>query len=129
MTTVKLHTGPGVFEVLVNVCRNPQEALKQFVENAADAANILKYLEYLPVGRVPVIDGLGSCRPIKRMQSGDYLVSLFFCIKGFNHVSCRSCLKQIVVYPFLQYRRGKGHPEVPLLDGEVYLSDDPQHWC
>ena len=37
MTTVKLHTGPGVFEVLVNVCRNPQEALKQFVENAADA--------------------------------------------------------------------------------------------
>ncbi len=37
MTTVQLHTGPGVFEVLVNVCRNPQEALKQFVENAADA--------------------------------------------------------------------------------------------
>ncbi len=37
MATVQLHTGPGVFEVLVNVCRNPQEALKQFVENAADA--------------------------------------------------------------------------------------------
>jgi len=37
MTTVKLHTGPGVFEVLVNVCRNPLEALKQFIENAADA--------------------------------------------------------------------------------------------
>ena len=32
MTTVQLHTGPGVFEVLVNVCRNPQEALKQFVD-------------------------------------------------------------------------------------------------
>jgi hypothetical protein len=26
-----------VFEVLANVCRNPQEALRQFVENAADA--------------------------------------------------------------------------------------------
>ncbi len=37
MTKVQLHTGPGVIEVLVNVCRNPQEALKQFVENAADA--------------------------------------------------------------------------------------------
>ncbi len=34
---VVLHTGPGVFEVLAHVCRNPQEALKQFVENAADA--------------------------------------------------------------------------------------------
>ena len=37
MAKVKLHTGPGVFEVLANVCRSPQEALKQFVENAADA--------------------------------------------------------------------------------------------
>ncbi len=37
MAKVRLHTGPGVFEVLANVCRNPQEALKQFVENAADA--------------------------------------------------------------------------------------------
>ena len=37
MAKVKLLTGPGVFQVLANVCRNPQEALKQFVENAADA--------------------------------------------------------------------------------------------
>lgn len=37
MAKVALHTGPGVFEVLANVCRNPQEALRQFVENAADA--------------------------------------------------------------------------------------------
>jgi len=37
MAKVMLHTGPGVFEVLANVCRNPQEALKQFVENSADA--------------------------------------------------------------------------------------------
>ena len=37
MAKVRLHTGPGVFQVLANVCRNPQEALKQFVENAADA--------------------------------------------------------------------------------------------
>ncbi len=37
MAKVKLHTGPGVFAVLANVCRSPQEALKQFVENAADA--------------------------------------------------------------------------------------------
>jgi HSP90 family molecular chaperone len=37
MAKVKLHTGPGVFEVLANVCRSPHEALRQFVENAADA--------------------------------------------------------------------------------------------
>lgn len=37
MSRVTLHTGPGVFEVLANVCRHPQEAVKQFVENAADA--------------------------------------------------------------------------------------------
>ena len=37
MAKVTLHTGPGVFEVLAHVCRSPSEALKQFVENAADA--------------------------------------------------------------------------------------------
>jgi hypothetical protein len=37
MAKLKLHTGTGIFAVLANVCRNPQEALKQFVENAADA--------------------------------------------------------------------------------------------
>ncbi len=37
MAKIKLHTGPGVFEVLSHVCRSPQEAMKQFVENAADA--------------------------------------------------------------------------------------------
>lgn len=37
MTEIKLQTGPGVFEVLAHVCRSPQEAVKQFAENAADA--------------------------------------------------------------------------------------------
>ncbi len=37
MAEVKLQTGPGVFEVLSHVCRSPHEALKQFVENSADA--------------------------------------------------------------------------------------------
>ncbi len=37
MTELALRTGAGVFEVLANVCRSPQEALRQFVENAADA--------------------------------------------------------------------------------------------
>ena len=39
MAKVFLSTGPGVFEVLAKVCRNPLEALKQFVENAADATD------------------------------------------------------------------------------------------
>ncbi len=58
MAKVKLRTGPGVFAVLANVCRNPQEALKQFVENAADAVDQSKTeegyirlkLEYAPSG-------------------------------------------------------------------------------
>jgi hypothetical protein len=40
MAKIKLHTGPGVFEVLSHVCRSPQEAMKQFVENAADAIEL-----------------------------------------------------------------------------------------
>ncbi len=58
MAKVRLYTGPGVFEVLANVCRNPQEALKQFVENAADAieqaktdeGHIRLRLQYEPSG-------------------------------------------------------------------------------
>jgi len=37
LARLKLQTGPGVFEVLADVCRNYQEAVKQFVENSADA--------------------------------------------------------------------------------------------
>ena len=63
MAKVTLHTGPGVFEVLAHVCRNPSEALKQFVENAADAieqaktedGQILIKLKYQPV-----LNGLGA---------------------------------------------------------------------
>ncbi|MBN1643493.1 MAG: ATP-binding protein [Dehalococcoidales bacterium] len=63
MAKVTLHTGPGVFEVLAHVCRSPSEALKQFVENAADAieqegtneGEILLKLTYQPV-----LNGLGA---------------------------------------------------------------------
>ncbi|MBI4180476.1 MAG: ATP-binding protein [Chloroflexi bacterium] len=65
MAKVRLHTGPGVFAVLANVCRSPQEALKQFVENAADAIDQAKTeegyirlkLEYEPAdnGQMPDI--------------------------------------------------------------------------
>lgn len=37
MARLSLETGPGVFEVLANVCRSYHEAIKQFVENSADA--------------------------------------------------------------------------------------------
>jgi len=58
MAKARLHTGTGVFAVLANVCRSPQEALKQFVENAADAVEqasprggrISIQLEYEPPG-------------------------------------------------------------------------------
>jgi len=37
MATLSLQTGPGVFEVLAHVCRSHLEAVKQLVENSADA--------------------------------------------------------------------------------------------
>lgn len=63
MSKVTLHTGPGVFEVLAHVCRSPSEALKQFVENAADAVEqaqneegqILVKLTYQPI-----LNGIGA---------------------------------------------------------------------
>ncbi len=63
MAKVTLHTGPGVFEVLAHVCRSPSEALKQFVENSADAieqavteeGQILLKLTYQPI-----LNGIGS---------------------------------------------------------------------
>lgn len=68
MAKIKLHTGPGVFEVLANVCRNPQEAFKQFVENAADAIDQAKTeeghvwvrLEYQPKENGPATPPLSS---------------------------------------------------------------------
>jgi hypothetical protein len=80
-----LQTGPGVFEVLAHVCRSHQEAVKQFVENSADAiqqvsteeGRISVILEYLPSGngdrgrvlqRILVADnGLGMDR--EKMKS------------------------------------------------------------
>jgi len=58
MARLTLQTGPGVFEVLAHVCRSHQEAVKQFVENSADAiqqvsaeeGRISVILEYLPSG-------------------------------------------------------------------------------
>ena len=54
MAKVTLHTGPGVFEVLAHVCRSPSEALKQFVENAADAIGD-------KTGAISVTAGSRSC--------------------------------------------------------------------
>jgi hypothetical protein len=56
LARLTLQTGPGVFEVLAHVCRSHQEAVKQFVENSADAIQQLStdegrisvILEYLP---------------------------------------------------------------------------------
>lgn len=63
MAKVTLHTGPGVFEVLAHVCRNPSEALRQFVENAADAIEQAKTEEgqiLLKLTYQPASDGSGA---------------------------------------------------------------------
>ena len=51
MARLTLQTGPGVFEVLAHVCRSHQEAVKQFVENSADAIQQISTDE----GRISVI--------------------------------------------------------------------------
>jgi len=85
MAKVRLHTGPGVFQVLASVCRNPQEALKQFVENAADAieqarpeeGHIRIRLQYGTAGnghgegtlqRISIEDNAGGMNPEKMKQ-------------------------------------------------------------
>ena len=63
MAKVTLHTGPGVFEVLAHFCRSPSEALKQFVENAADAIEQAKTEEgqiRIKLTYKPVLNGLGA---------------------------------------------------------------------
>lgn len=63
MAKISLHTGPGVFEVLAHVCRSPSEALRQFVENSADAIEQAKTEEgqiILKLTYQPVLNGLGS---------------------------------------------------------------------
>ena len=64
MAQVKLHTGPGVFAVLANVCRSPQEALKQFVENAADAIEQAKIEDGQIAIQTP-IQGRANGNPLK----------------------------------------------------------------
>lgn len=51
MARLMLQTGPGVFEVLAHVCRSHQEAIRQFVENSADAIQQLSTDE----GRISII--------------------------------------------------------------------------
>ena len=47
---VSLGTGPGVYAVLAHICRSPLEAVRQFVENAADAIQV----SGKPDGRVEI---------------------------------------------------------------------------
>ncbi len=72
MAKLTLQTGPGVFEVLAHVCRSHQEAVKQFVENAADAIQQLCGDE----GRITIIleyaaSGNEHGRTLKRIAVAD----------------------------------------------------------
>lgn len=66
MAQVALHTGPGVFAVLANVCRSPQEALKQFVENAADAIEQAEIEDGQIIIQLQYADGL-TANPLKQI--------------------------------------------------------------
>ena len=75
MARVKLQTGPGVFEVLAHVCRGAPEALKQFVENSADAIQQLgtqegRILVRLDYAESPSPDGSPLLRNISVADNG-----------------------------------------------------------
>ena len=71
MARLMLQTGPGVFEVLANVCRSYLEAIKQFVENAADAIQQAATEEGRILIRLHAQDEDDAQRRLKSIVVGD----------------------------------------------------------
>ncbi len=125
MARIPMYTGPGVFEVLARVCRNPQEALKQFVENAADAIDrpgirdgrIQIKLEYAPVTNG---DKHGSLRRIIIHDNGT----------GMTRQKMRDVLHHIgdseKVDLALRGEQGIGLLAFALIAEEVHLASSPE---
>jgi hypothetical protein len=125
MARVPMYTGPGVFEVLARVCRNPQEALKQFVENAADTidhpgipeGHIQIKLEYTPAKNG---DKQGSLKQISIHDNG----------MGMTREKMRDVLNHIgdseKVDLALRGEQGIGLLAFGLIAEEVHLASSPE---
>ncbi len=118
MAQVKLHTGPGVFAVLANVCRSPQEALKQFVENAADAIEQAKIEDGQITIQLQYADGL-TANPLKQIAIKDNGV-------GMTPEKMRQVLNSIgdseKINVALRGEQGIGLLAFPLIAQELHLA-------
>jgi hypothetical protein len=118
MAQVTLHTGPGVFAVLANVCRSPQEALKQFVENAADAIEQAKIEDGQIVIQLQYADGL-TANPLKQIAVIDNGV-------GMTRDKMRQVLNSIgdseKIDEALRGEQGIGLLAFPLIAQELHLA-------
>ena len=118
MAQVTLHTGPGVFAVLANVCRSPQEALKQFVENAADAIEQSKIEDGQIVIQLQYTDGL-TANPLKQIAVIDNGV-------GMTRDKMRQVLSSIgdsdKINVALRGEQGIGLLAFPLIAQELHLA-------
>jgi len=125
MGKVFLYTGPGVFEVLANVCRNPLEALKQFVENAADAIEQSKTAE----GHIRISLEYGSPTnddkqgPLKRISIQDNGA-------GMTREKMREMLRRIgdseKINLALRGEQGIGLLAFGLIAEEMHLASSPR---
>jgi hypothetical protein len=121
MAKVTLHTGPGVFEVLAHVCRSPSEALKQFVENAADAIEQAKTDEgqiRIKLTYKPILNGLGA-HALERITVEDNGV-------GINPEKMKQVLQQIgsseKLHLALRGEQGIGLLAFALIAEELHLA-------
>ncbi|MDD5289152.1 MAG: ATP-binding protein, partial [Dehalococcoidales bacterium] len=121
MAKVTLHTGPGVFEVLAHVCRNPSEALKQFVENAADAVEQAQTEEgqiLLKLTYQPLLNGVGA-HALKSITVEDNGV-------GMNAEKMKQVLQQIgdseKLHLALRGEQGIGLLAFALIAEELHLA-------
>ncbi len=118
MAEVKLHTGPGVFAVLANVCRSPQEALKQFVENSADAIEQAEIDDGQIKIQMQYTDGL-TANPLKQISIIDNGV-------GMTIQKMRQVLNRIgdseKINQALRGEQGIGLLAFPLIAQELHLA-------
>jgi len=125
MAKVTLHTGPGVFEVLAHVCRSPAEALKQFVENAADAIELAKTDEgqiLIKLAYQPILNGIGA-HALENITVQDNGV-------GITSEKMKQVLQQIgdseKLHLALRGEQGIGLLAFALIAEELHLASSPK---
>jgi hypothetical protein len=125
LSRVSLKTGPGVFEVLASVCHSHQEALKQFIENAADAIQQLGTDE----GRISIqlqyeeLKGESPSRALKNIIVSDNGIGMR--PRKMKHVLEHIGDSEKVQFA-LQGEKGIGLLAFSLIAEELHLASSPK---